>query len=635
MKNKRFFAKSIALVLSVCTLLTCVVMLVACNDDKPTAKSVSDIFKSTQSPSELTSAKREFTLPAGWSVYTTSATKSSQDATVNSDVGYIEEIDAFVVNKGSVLSIVKCNDSRVYFEDGISGMLFPESLGISAVRVADGLIVCKFLNGECGAFNIGGETVLSRKKIGSSNSSSSKNTIEVNIDSVLKILDGGLIAVNPSYDTNGVSGYTSIYRPTTSGDLSSRGELAAKLSNAKGTITNVQGFDGKYVVITGNSDGDFIFDIQNSARSAVVNAIATDNGTVKDNGKDDYYSEITYLGNGKFFIHEDWTVNSTDDFMYYDGTDYYVFERHIYTPSDDKLSEYTKNSDKIFLYMESNYYDGSKGGISTKSYLNDGFIYASYGLNIVNKVGIYDQFILDENLNVVMSLTSNYGISIDGQKKEKAGYFDLIMQCVDGYYYNPLSPSEINIYDVDGNKVGHNDKSNIVKQELSNNVIIGAIKDPDDSSSYFYGAMNLYGEVICEFKYLSLSAFRGSYTIGKAKDEDNKTKYYLVGNDGKRIDEMSDGTTPFADIATDSNKNPIFKIGCYMYKVASENNDGTYRYGIKNFNPNVNKNIIMNATMISGSVLYAPSSSPSNVFVFSKIAGTTDDNATYEIYRLI
>lgn len=634
MKNKSILAKCIAMTLSVCVLLGCAFMLFACNEDEPTAKSVSDIFKSTQSPKELTSAKREFTLPAGWSVYTSSATKSSQNADVNSDIGYIESIDAFVVNKGSVLSVVKCGDSRQYFESGLNGMLFPESLGISALRVKDGLIVCKFLNGECGAFNTNGETVLSRKKVGSSSTSSSKNAVDANIDVVLKILDGAMIAVNATYDTNGVSGYTSIYRPSTSGELSSRGELVCRLANTK-ALANVQGFDGKYVVVTSNSDGDFIYDIPQSANGKVENLTATDNGTVKDNGKDDYYSEITYLGNGRFFIHEDWTVNSTDEYLYYDGTDYYVFHRHIYTPSNDKLEEYTKNADKVFLYMESNYYDGSRGGISTKSYLQDGFIYASYGLNIINKVGIYDQFILDENLNVVMTLTGNYGISIDGQKKEKAGYFDLIMQCVDGYYYNPVSPSEINIYDVDGNKVGHNTISSIVKQELSNNVIIGAIKDPDDSSAYLYGAFNLYGERICEFNYLALSAFRGSYTIGKAKDEDNKTCYYIVGSDGRRVEQMSDGSTPLEDIATDSSKNPIYKIGCYMYKVASEDKDGTYRYGIKNFNPNVEKNVIMSATMISGSVLYAPSSSPSNVFVFSKIAGTNDSNATYEVYRLI
>lgn len=640
MKNKSIFAKIIAFTLIVCTAFACCAMLVACNDDKPTAKTVADIFKSIESKGEFSSAKREFTLPMGWSVYTTSATKTSQSADVNSDIGYIESINAFVVSKDGVLSIVRCNDQREYFAGGIKGMIFPESLGISALRVKDGIIVCNFTSGEAGAFNINGETVLSRKKVGSSDTSSSKNTIDVNIDSVIKVLDGGMIAVSPTYDTKGETGYTSIYRPTTSGTLSDRGELVCRLSNLKGKLSNVKGFDGKYVVISENSAGDFIYYVPQSANGKVESMSATTNGTVSDNGKDDYFSEITYIGNGKFFIHEDWTVASTEDFTYYDGDDYYVFQRRIYKPDSDVSEEYTKNADKVFLYLENNYYDGEKGGISTKSYLKDGFTYASYGLTIKDKVGAYDQFILDENLNVVMSLTGNYGVTIKDQKKEKVGYFDLIMQCVDGYYYNPVSPSEINVYDGQGNKVGHSETSGIMQQELSNNVIIAAIQDPDDKSSYLYGAFNLKGESICKFEYLSLSAFRGAYTVGKAKDEDNKTKYYIVGSDGKRIETMSDGSTPLNDIAMDSKKTPIYKIGCYMFRVDSgqkdANNNIIYKYGIKNFNPNVSKNIVMGATMSAGSVLYAPSSSPSNVFVFSKISsGTSTSDATYEVYRLI
>lgn len=74
-----------------------------------------------------------------------------------------------------------------------------------------------------------------------------------------------------------------------------------------------------------------------------------------------------------------------------------------------------------------------------------------------------------------------------------------------------------------------------------------------------------------------------------------------------------------------------------MYKVDSgkkdSNNKTIYNYGIKNFNPNVNKNVVMNATMSAGSVLYAPTSSPSNVFVFDKV--TVGTNVSYTVYRLV
>lgn len=636
MKNRRIFAKFIAVMLAVCTLSACVAILSSCNKDEAKAKTVEDIFKSTQSKPEFSGAQREFTLDTGWEIYTTSTTKNTQAANVNSDVGYIESINAFVVKNGESLSIVKCGDTREYFDGGMKGMLFPSYLGIGALRVKDGLIACKFINGEAGVFDTSGNTVISRTKINYSSNTAA------GIDTILKILDAGLIAVNPSYDKNGVSGYTSIYRPTTSGNLQDRGMLAARLENAKGTLTSIKGFDGKYVTITGNTTGDFIFAVPYSQSRDGQTTSATANGTVSDNDKDDYYGEITYMGGGKFFIHQDWTVEKDKEYTYYDGFDYYVFERRIYTPDNDKSQAYTKNADKVFLYMENNYYDGDKAGVATSSYLKDGFTYASYGLTIVNKIGTYDQFILDENLNIVMSLTGNYGITIKDQKKEKVGYLDLIMQCVDGYYYNPLLPSEFNVYDKNGNKVGHNGRNDIRQQELSNNVFVAAINDPDDTSSspqQLYGAFNLKGEVVIPFTYYSLSAFRGSYTVGQSKNSEGVKTWFIVGSDGKQVTRMSDGSVPLNknEIATDKSGNFIYKIGCYMYKVDSgkktEKNETIYNYGIKNFNPNVNKNVVMNATMSAGSVLYAPTSSPSNVFVFDKV--TVGTNVSYTVYRLV
>lgn len=636
MKNKGFFVKIIALTLTVCTLFACVALFVSCDKDEVKAKTVEDIFKSTQSNPEFSGVKREFTLDTGWSIYTTSAAKSTQAVNVNSDVGYITSIDAFVASNGSVLSVVKCGDTKEYFDGGMKGMILPASLGISALRVKDGLIACKFNDYTAGVFDSSGRTVLSRTRIDWSSNSGA------NIDSIIKILDGGLIAVNSAYDKSGTSGYTSIYRPTVDNELSKCGTLVAKLENANGTLTGVKGFDGKYVTVTGNTAGDYIFAVPSSVSGDVGTTTATANGTVADNDKDDYYGEITYMGGGKFFIHQDWTVEKDEEYTYYDGFDYYVFSRRIYTPDNDKSSEYTKNADKVFIYLENNYYDGDKAGIATSQYLKDGFTYASYGLTIIDKVGYYDQFILDENLNIVMSLTGNYGITIKDQKKEKVGYYDLVMQCVDGYYYNPVLPSEFNVYDKDGNKIGHNDRNDIQQQELSNGIFVVAINDPDDTSSNpekLYGAFNLKGEVVVPFKYLSLSAFRGSYTVGKAKNEEGVATWYIVGSDGKQITQMTDGSTPLAsnEIATDSNGNFIYKIGCYMYKVDSGEKDSSnktiYKYGVKNFNPNVNKNVVMNATMSAGSVLYAPTSSPSNVFVFDRV--TVGNNVSYTVYRLI
>ena len=627
--NKKIFARIISFTLVVSVLLATCLALFACDKNKP--KTVEDIFKSASSKSEFSGYKLEISLPAGWSVYTSSGKQTAN----SSDVGYIESINAFVVQKNGALSIVKMNDEKIYFPGGIKGMIIPDEIGVSALRVKDGLIVCKFANGEAGVLNQNGETVLSRTKIGA-NDDSSRSLVNVNIDNAVKVLDGGLVAVAAQYDIKGKTGYTSIYRPTSSGALESRGTLVCRVKNSDNKLSYVKGFDSKYVTVVGNKSGDEIFSIPQSAGDVVPNLDSTTNGTVSTNNNKNYSSEITYIGGGRFFIHEDWTVENTEDYTYYDGFDYYVFKRRIYTPDNDASSEYTANADKVFLYLENKYYGGDKGGIDTTSYLKDGFIYASYGLTIIGKVGFYDQFILDENLNVVMSLTGNYGITIKDQKKEKVGYFDLIMQCVDGYYYVPLHPSEVNVYDKGGNLVGHNDRSAVLQQELSNNMIVAAITDPQDSKQTLYGAFNLYGQEVVPFEYLSLSAFRGSYTIGQKLDGEKVKKYYIVGADGKTVDRMSDGSEPLKDMAyVKSSNEGIYKIGCYMFSVTQKGDDGkdVTRYGIKNFNPNVQKNVVMPATMTSGCTLYAPSSSPSNVFVFDKI--TMGADVSYNVYRLI
>lgn len=628
--NKKIFARIISFTLVVSVLLASCLVLFACDKNKP--KTVEDIFKSTSSKSEFSGYKLEISLPAGWSVYTSSGKQTAN----SSDVGYIESINAFVVEKGGVLSLVKMNDEKIYFDGGIKGMIIPDWIGVSALRVKDGLIVCKFASGEAGVLNQNGETVLSRTKIGA-NDDSSRSLVNVNIDNAVKVLDGGLVAVAAQYDTQGKTGYTSIYRPTTDGALNERGALVCRVKNTDNKLSYVKGFDSKYVTVVGNKAGDEIFAIPQTANTVVPNLDSTTNGTVSTNNNKNYSSEITYIGGGRFFIHEDWTVENTEDYTYYDGFDYYVFKRRIYTPDNDASSEYTANADKVFLYLENKYYGGDKGGIDTTSYLKDGFIYASYGLTIIGKVGFYDQFILDENLNVVMSLTGNYGVTIKDQKKEKVGYFDLIMQCVDGYYYVPLHPSEVNVYDKGGNLVGHNDRSAVLQQELSNNMIVAAITDPQDSKQTLYGAFNLYGQEVVPFEYLSLSAFRGSYTIGQKLDGEKVKKYYIVGADGKTVDRMSDGSEPLKDMAyVKSSNEGIYKIGCYMFSVTQKGDDGkdVTRYGIKNFNPNVQKNVVMPATMTSGCTLYAPSSSPSNVFVFDKISASSGE-VSYNVYRLI
>ena len=630
------------LILSICVIVVAIVSattLFACN--KQHTVTIGDLFKGIVSPQEFTSFRTEFVLPAGWTVYTSSSTSSSQAANYNSDIGYIKDIDGFVVCKGGMLSIVKCGDSREYFEGGIKGMLFPESLGITALRVSKGIIVCKFNNGCLGAFDYFGKTILSQTR--------TKGASGVKIDKVIKALDSNLIAVTATYDVDGKSGYTSLYRPTTNGKINERGELVCRVKNDANDLSYVTGFDNAYISVIGNSAGRYLYAVPQHAGDEVKN-IDPEAGLVAPLDHDDYFVEITYIGGGRFLIHEDWTVESTEDYTYYDGNDYYVFKRRIYDANSGAMSDYNGNADKVFLYLTNSYYGSDKGGMDVSTYLTSGYMYASYGLFIdEQKVAHYDQYILDKDLNVVMSLTGNFDAVERKEERSSVSVFDLIMTAADGNYYVPYLPSKIAIYDANGNLKAENKTYTVKSQNVANGVIIACIVDPDGESDELYTIFDLACNEITEeysltsgetkrLKYNQIAAFRGYYTIAKRPNASGKATYYLLGRDGYEVSVMTDGSTPLEDIATTSGNVPIFKIGCYMFKVDTgakdEKGKTIYNYGIKNFNVNSDKNVIIPATMTTGCVLYAPSGSPTDVFVFEKITAT-DGTVTYAVHRLI
>ncbi len=667
MKNRRILLRTMALIAVVAVVMTCcAVVFAACNKNK--TKSISDIFKSRSSYGEFTSYKTEFTLPAGWEVYTSSGSSSSG----SSDVGYIEALDAFVVclkdGDSTKLSIYKCNDNTDYKNGMPKGMMFSPNQGIRALRVKAGLIVCLFDDGTLGAFDAkSGREVLSRKKLGYDSAHEGEagylNSNNTNIDDSIKALSSDMIAVHYNYDHAGKSGFTSIYRPTYDGSVDDRGELVCRVKNEGNLMSYVSGYDGNYVVVAGNSSGDYIYKIPRHAASGGAEDLSpTSRGTVSSNGNTGYYKEITYIGQGRFFIHEDWELGTSldegEEYTYYDGEKYYKAECNIYTPDNDSRSAY--NSNKLFAQMTNNYYDSSKIGIDTTTYINDGYTYVGYGLSIIEeadgiKYGYYDQFIVDSKLNIVMSLTGNYGVTLKDPNRNEVSFFDLMMCGVDGYYYVPLKPSQIKLYDGSGKLVGSNARSNATRQELNSNIMVVETPDPNSSSSSLYGAYDRYGNELVKFEYNQLAAFRGPYTIGRryGKEENGETqnKQYLclIGPNGEEITQSEcidkDGNVktqrPFEDIAhttvsSTSASTAIYKSGCYMFCVSTGTTSGSstvYKYGVRNFNPSIQNSVIIPAQMESGSILYSPSSSPSNVFVFEKI--TSNSTVTYVVHRLI
>lgn len=584
----------------------------ACNKDKKAL--LTDIYEHSAGFSEFTSYRQEIELPQGWSVYVDLHSGKNP-----SDTGYIKSMDAFVITNGSVLSVIKC---------GAKEMMFPESMAISALRVKGNLIALKSLDGSVGVYsNSDGKIVLS---MGTGEGVSETTSIDL----AIKILDDGLIAVNQSYDVNDSKGYTSIYRPTTTGDITERGELVCRVKNPGGALAKVSGFDSKFVAVLDVTEGGkqvnrlFNIPLRASASAEKLNLDGTANGRFTQNDGDGYFIEITYIGRGRFLVHEDWLVKSTDNYTYYDGEDYVEVSRHIYYPESDRLESFT--SDFVFLNLTNRYYDADKGGIDVKGFLKGEYMYASFGLFFDgNKRAYYDQFILDADLNIALSVTGNFGVDIKKQDIDEINIFDLVLDFVDGYGYSPVLPSSMKVFDKNGNVVFNNTQYKVASATMNDGMIVAKVVNPEDEDGFLYGAFDLHGNVAVPFIYSNLNNFRGYYTLGTRKI-DGKTTNVIVGKNGVEVETLSDGSAPLGDVATTASGSIIQKTGCFMY---ARTVDGNTLYGIKTFNANASKNVIMEAKMEKGSVLYAPSSSPENVFVFEKI--TVNNAVSYTVYRLV
>ena len=595
--------KTLALVL---VLVISIFVLFACNPTENDGVGLNGIYVNHDSSKEFTSYEVAISaIPKDWSLY---APSTSSTEFKNSNSGYVKDLDAFVVKKtmgdATYLGIIKCGTTEVMFDN----------LAITAIRVANGSIVLKNASGEMYVTDFDGKVVLKDVVQGASNRP---------IDEVIRVLDGDLVAVNPVYDQNpsSSSSYTSIYRIST-------GRLAGHVRNVGGSLSNLAGFDGKYIVATGTiEDGIDVTRIFSIPEEGADNLDGTEKGTYHENDEDNYYNEVTYMGGGEFFIHEDWTVTKDDDYTYYYNEEYRKVSRFIYNADEDRRRIY--EADYYFLNLTNHYYGAERTGIGTNNILQEGYYYASYCIFVdEKKEGYYDQFILDSNLNIVCSLSGNFGASKDKlEQVDSVSYFDLALLYVDGIGISPLPSSQVRVVDSEGNVLFTIDKT-VTSVAYNNGMIIATALTRTGNT--IYGVYDSTGKVVVSFDegYTEINPFLGYYTIAK---KDGQT--VLLSKDGKVVEKMSDNSTkPLQDIAKTSSKADIYKLGAYMFTETRKNAEGTDTkyFGVKNLSTDVNSNVLIEANMVSGSMLYAPTANPDQVYVFAKFEGKDE----FVVYKL-
>lgn len=603
MKRKVF-----AFVIAVVVLAVLATVLVGCDKDVR----LGDIFVNYRSAGEITHAELQLTLPTGWNVLTDSTTYA------DSDIGYSESLDAYiVVNSAGSLNIARADESKetVFMLRDSAGN--PTVSGISAIKIYGTLALIRFNNNTASVINLAnGRTVVKQ---------SDTVGISEKVTEAVSVLDSELVAVNPAYSTLCTdTDYTPVYRVST-------GELVFKVYNKGGSLDCVYGFDGRYVLVENQSGtssskeyASYLYSVPEKASSALEVKPSEACTYDRASEKDDYYSEATYLGEGKFYVHEEWTVSSSDDYTYSYSGEYYKVYRYIVTPENGQRTAY--NSSYYFLNCVNSYFEKatSRCNVAPTSFLQSGYIYSSFGLYVPeSKEAEYDQFVLDKDLNVVLSLTNNWGIELEYVERDVIGVYDLLLQFQDGYGFAPLAPSALRLFDENGKIVLEEKQYPLSAVNVHDGMIIAqTVKD----SKTLYGAFDMNGELVIPFEYSYIEAFRGYYTYAVRASDSTAV---LLGRDGSVLEYMSDGSKPLSDIAVTGKKTKIQKRGCYMYTTTTA--DGTTVYGIKNYNADVESNVVLEAQFLKGCTLYSPSIDANSVFVF----GQTEENGPVKIYRLL
>ena len=148
--------------------------------------------------------------------------------------------------------------------------------------------------------------------------------------------------------------------------------------------------------------------------------------------------------------------------------------------------------------------------VAPTSFLQSGYNYSSFGPYVSeSKEAEYDQCVLDKDLNVVLSLTNNWGIELEYVERDVIGVYDLLLQFQDGYGFAPLAPSALRLFDEDGKIVLEEKQYPLSAVNVHDGMIIEqTVKD----SKTLYGAFDMSGELLRPFEYSYIDAFRGYYT---------------------------------------------------------------------------------------------------------------------------
>ncbi len=574
-------------------------------------------------------------LPNQYTVYTTNNAYFNQ----YSEYGYIEELDGYILTKSSDQKAV------LNFMDANQNLHFSEEDKIIQIRVRYGLMAVMNTKAEIGVYDPQSKTWIvpigKNAYLKGSNSSDS-------ISKYVKILSKKFIVSTAvaakEYLQSQMTGTVNEYLyPIISVEKKA---IIGRLKVASGSIDDVRGYDD-FAVISGTniktSSGVkqvLIAKFNSSTANSLKEIVPDDSGVFTAKGSSSSDGIVyQYMGNGKFLIHIE--QSGTESSHYYKMQEkeggsftYWNVYRYIYNGYSKTATPY--NSKIIMLEIANQYNRYETNKVKTLTYLKRPYSYVGYAL-IVNedRTVDYDQFIIDENFNIKMSLTRNFGMNFEYKNQvTDISYFDLMKRFVGGVGCVNTSTGIARLYASNGSVIAENKEHTYTSCVYNSGMMVATYKNPNNSSESFYCAIDTKGRIVTQYNYTKLSIFNGEYAIGERNatksdgaEIEGKRLVVLVGKSGQETRLVTGNeSNPIYNLRLDNQNRPIYKDGIYAYQYGSGD---SMRFGLKNTNPNTNVNKVMDAEFTKLTI-YTNSAS----FYDTYIIGEKANGNSFFLYRL-
>lgn len=498
------------IVFIVLTLSLAAAFLPACN--KTPKYTVSDIYKSHAQESGFTSATKILDFPEGVKPY---GGKSSK---INYANAYLPSVKCLVVQKTDGSKLLGLYDLK-------GKEVLP--INFTEISVKQGYILAREQGGNVILAKPNGEVVLTATPKDSGYE--------------IKNVKGETLALSLNFDTS--NDMSLLIRPMSGKYVAIRTNVQkVAFVGADGQIVAATEYEGNMSEFKTVDDYVVRSFTENSLSTVCVYRIGEK--AVVSGGKivaatEDAVLNVTYVGGNNFYCAEmvklakssasDETAEEDYDYIDLSGNKCKISIFGFNAKTGEKK---TMSDEMIFSSIVNGYYE-EESGIEISKYLNDGFSYVSVGLvKTDGKKTQFEAFIIDENFNVVASMTTEYGKfnpSADG-----TAYRDMLIEYTGGIgigVTNEKGP--LAVYDRNGKCVLFKDDASYSKISFGGGVVT-ALKTTADGTAR-YVAYGLDGSEIVGFEqgFTALTKFVGGYAVGVAKNYSSSTDCLIVAADGK------------------------------------------------------------------------------------------------------